>query len=216
MFKLTILLLILTSCASKPSLKDKSIDQLLSSIRTEGEGKGRLGLQQQQYLFSYEALMKENTDWLLAATIPLHGEEVMVLPRLKESNPVNDTQDALQLRIETALNQHFKDKTLRPVSQSFINEMRSLLRFVNSSKLQIKKNCGEVSHEESTCTMDGEKFGITSVKDKVLIKKDLGQGHFLELEALNLTGSFFQRTNFFLRSESQKDASILSLELFWK
>jgi hypothetical protein len=214
-----ILLFLFSSCAlfkSQPSLKKDSLDSALASIQVTGEGRGRLGVGPQNYLFSYEAVLKENTDWMLAVSVPLHGEEVMVLHEIKQKISPEQERESFELRIDHEIHQRLNLGKIsgRDVTQ----ELRKIIRFVIAEQLSLEKECESAVPGFYECKMEGESFLITLERDTINIKKNIRDTHYFELEGENLSNSSFQRTNFYLRSVQGKvkAPALMSLELFWK
>lgn len=194
------ILITLSSCAlfgGKKSLQGKSITEVLDSIQMEGEGKGRLSLDQHQYLFSYEAGLNETQDWLLGMQVPLHGEEVLTFADLKKKEATSPVVYQTSLKIS------------RERFDEFGAALRSLLRLVMSAKLGLHRSCSE-----NLCEVDGEKFEIQMADGEVQVNKKLSQGYVLRLVAENLTGPVFKRSNFSLHSQNKH--SEMALELFWE
>lgn len=213
-FFFLIILLSLTSCSQfrTQNLQDKKIEELISFLKGEGEGRGRLGINQHQYLFSYEALLKENNDWLLAANIPLHGEEVLVLSDLKNEK-ATQTQEQLELRIERGISDYLKSKNQSPqLAGQFMQELRSIMRLVLHKKLGEQVAC-----LENECRMGDSIYQVASSPKQLTLKKMLNDEYEIEFAALNLTDSIFRRSNIFLHSKnkSKNTSPLLSLELFW-
>jgi hypothetical protein len=213
------LLFFLTSCAlfqERSSLKEMDKEELLNSVKLIGEGRGRLGLGQNQYVFSFDSILKDNFDWILAVQIPLHGEEVMILPDLKQEKLQKWQMHSFEERIKKDFLRLNLDKVLAP--QQFLEELRSLIRFHLSSSWGSKRNC-KVQQSEFWCEQDGQRYLVTTSEKELSIKKSLGQGKSLVLDARNLTESFFAQTDIRLYSNEtnqlKKDSSF-SLELFWK
>jgi hypothetical protein len=211
------LLFFLSSCAlfrSQPSLKDQEPEKLLKAVKLTGEGRGRLTLGQSQYVFSVDSVLKENSDWILAVTIPLHGEEVMILPNLKDKESLDDQVESFEERISN----EFKRLKLKHISsKEFLAELRSLIRFVLGPSWGQKRVC-EMRQKEEICEMDGEKFSLTTTDKEFLVKKDVGEKNNLKLVGKNLTDSFFNQTDIILDSATSKTTSkdkAFSLELFW-
>lgn len=205
---------LLASC-SHLTLENKDSIKLLDSVRITGEGKGRLTLGKSQYVFSVDSVLKENFDWILAVTIPLHGEEVMILPNLKEKVVVDEVVESFEERIESEFKRLKISKDLS--SEKFIEELRSLVRFNLSSSWGQKKNC-KAQQSEMICDFDGDQFIVTTNKGELLITKSLGQEKTLQLVAKNLTESIFKQTDIRLytnTTDREKKQSSFSLELFW-
>lgn len=213
------LLFFLASCAmfkGQPSLKDKNQEKLLDSVRILGEGTGRLGLGQSQYLFSVDSILKENNDWILAVTIPLHGEEVMIFPNLKQKDATEEEMQSFEQRIQREFQKVGLSKIV--TTEEFLKALRSLIRFNLSSVLGVQRNC-KAHQNKLICTFDGEEFTVSTTERELNISKSLGQGRMLQLDAKNLTDSFFEQTDIRLYSneaDSTKKNSSFSLELFWK
>jgi hypothetical protein len=222
MLKSILSVLLLTSLAScalfrtGSPLLSSEVDQLINQTRIVGEGRGRLGIDQHQYLFSYEAVTNQNKDWIMAVSIPLHGEEVMVLPELHLYESMKATEDSFQARIESALVDYFRSRPYLPkaMNREFIWGLRAMIRFSLASELGLSRNCVG-SNNQYVCKMDNDTFEVKISDQRIKIKKELFSGYFFELHAENLTNSSFNRSNYFLHS-SKTSTPILSLELFWK
>jgi hypothetical protein len=210
---------LLSSCAlfqEQSSLKNMDKEKLLDSVKLIGEGRGRLGLGQNQYVFSFDSILKDNYDWILAVQIPLHGEEVMILPDLKQVKLQEWQMHSFEERIKKDFERLKLDKILPP--HQFLQELRSLIRFHLSSSWGSKRHCS-TQKSEFWCEQDGQKYLVTTTEKELSIKKSLGQGKSLVLDARNLTESFFGQTDIRLYSNEAnqlKKASSFSLELFWK
>lgn len=205
--------------SNKPSLESVEIKELLSQIRLIGTGKGRLGVKSQQYLFGFDSALKENNDWIFAANIPLHGEEVMIFSRLDLDYEKNASIESLEGRIEQEiLGQFTKNPQIsKQLMIDFREDLRGITRLILSDKLKINKECSKVKSVWK-CRLGNKEFDILIVKDEVHVKKNVDKGFVIELVAQNLTASFFTRTNIFFYSARDQNRShpILSLELFWK
>ncbi|MGE3608693.1 MAG: hypothetical protein AB7I27_03815 [Bacteriovoracaceae bacterium] len=208
MLKLFLLILI-SSCSlfQKPSsLAEKDVLKVLDSVQLEGSGRGRLGVDQQQYLFSYDALLKENNDWILAVEIPLHGEEVMVLSNLKENSVKEIPNESFETRIERSLEGRV------PISgEKFVLELRTLVRFLLADQLKLTRTC-QKNGTEYLCKQGENSYNVILKGQKLTIKKQIKDKLLLELVAENPSGPHFSRTSFFLKDFQTH----LSLELFWK
>ncbi len=183
-----------------------------------GEGRGRLTLGQSQYVFSVDSVLKEEDsfDWILAVAIPLHGEEVMILPDLRKSQIADEETESFEERIEKEFQRLKLNEKL--TSQQFLKELRSLIRFGLAKKLGLVRDC-KAQQMEFICHLDGEKFEIEVTEKELNINKSLGPQNRIQLVAKNLTDSFFEQTDIRLYSNEKemfKKTSSFSLELFWK
>jgi hypothetical protein len=210
-----ILLLFISSCAlfKTQNLETENTEQVLSFLKGEGEGKGRLGVGQHQYLFSFDAILKENTDWILAVSIPLHGEEMLILSDLKSQTELIESDQSFELRIEKGMNDLLKSEKRSPqLVKTFMRELRNLMRFVFHQKLSQKISC-----VEQNCSMGDSIYQVDLNQKQISVKKMIDLDYQIELVGTNLTDSIFKRTNIFLHSKTSdsRTAQILSLELFW-
>ena len=205
--------LTLSSCSlfkTQPSIKNEPVEKILSSVKVIGEGKGRLGFKQQSYLFSFDALLKDSVDWLLAIEIPLHGEEVMTLKDIKaEKNPASSVE-SFESRINNQIDPSLKNKVLP--------ELRSMIRFILALELGLPRVCSKGFDTEYSCVVGSETFLVTVSDKSIRIKKSTSGTLNLELVAENLTAPFFMKTSFTFRSPKAPISAPapMTLELFWK
>ncbi len=214
-----LILLFVSSCSlfrTGPSLKSKDIKNLLDSIKMTGEGRGRLSLGQTQYVFRIDGEINENSDWILAVTIPLHGEEVMILPNLRKAQVPYGVSESFEARIDREF--HRSKTANRPSFQEFFKELRFLIRFAIAKKLALHSSCAS-SQTGFICELDGQKFQIEVSDREFTINKYMANKNKLQLVAKNLTNSFFQQTSIRLFSNENdiwKENSGFALEFFWK
>lgn len=209
MFSRILILLLFTSCSLfKGSEKISSNDTLkiLSSVKLTGEGKGRLHIKERQYLFGLESVVKDNDTWIMAVSIPLHGEEALIFPRLKENSDVDPAMESFAMRIDAGIRENFKDSELR--GRDFILALRKTVRFLLAPKLGLTVTCSE-----SACRLGDDEFQIEREEKVVRIRTNFS-GHQMITTASNLTGPFFLHTQFRVISPLKKQ-DLLSLELFW-
>ncbi len=211
-----LILCFLCSCSvfKGQNIKNNKIETLLTYLNGEGEGKGRLGINQNQYLFGFEAFLKDQKDWILAASIPLHGEEIIRLQNLKVAESDESYDEGLELRIERGLSEYLRSKKQSPeVGHLFLKELRQLMRFVLHKKLGVKVICAE-----SECRMGESTYQVKVTGQQINLIKKLNSDYEIEYVASSLTDSIFKRSNIFLHSKNKSSSAppLLSLELFWK
>jgi hypothetical protein len=192
-------------------------EKLLDAVKLTGEGKGRLsfGKSQNQFVFSVDSVLNDNNDWILAVSVPLHGEEVMILPNLKKEEVEDDSTDSFETRIQNEFQKLELSNHLSVVE--FLKELRSLIRFQLAVQLGLDRNC-KVHQREGVCTLGGEEYEIAILEKELKISKTFTDKHSLQLLAQNLTKSFFTKINIGLYEKTvdlQKNNLALSLELFW-
>lgn len=212
--------LFLSSCAlfRQQNIQDQKVEDLIRGLQGIGEGRGRLGIDQHQYLFSFDAILRDNSDWILAVVIPLHGEEVMTLPNLKVLKPEHTTEESFETRIEREINGYLRSqKESEVLTREFMQELRSMMRLVLHQQLKLEIHCKDQG-ELHLCSLGKEEYEVKTDSRQLLIKKNISPDHRIELVGQNLTESIFKRTNILLHSQkhSFNDRPLLSLELFWK
>ncbi len=214
MFSRIAILILLTSCSLfKGSEKLKSDDLLrnLQSIKVEGEGKGRLHIQERQYLFGVESLLRDDRSWIMGVSIPLHGEEVLLFSALNEKTTDDLSMDSFALRIDAGIRENLKNSKLR--GSDFLNAMRKTLRFLLSGKLKLPVSC-RTQDQKQVCSLGEDEFFVTPAEKSIRIVTPFA-GNELVTTATNLTGSFFMNTQFKVQVPEGKQ-DLLTLELFWK
>jgi hypothetical protein len=212
---LLLILILFSSCATfvSKNLNDKEIPELLKALKGQGEGKGRISLNGSQYRFSFEAFLKEKEHWILAVSIPFHGEEVLEFRNLSALKEERIGGHSFERRIEQGIKNYLINHgESAQLAREFMLELRSLIRLMLYQDLGLVLNYDS----QSRIVMD-HIYQVEKKKYFLSIKKDVGSHHELELRAANLTESFFKRTEILLHSKksARKEDPILSLELFW-
>jgi hypothetical protein len=213
---LLILFVTVSSCSlfKSQNIQEKKIEDLVSYLQGTGEGKGRLGINRQQYLFGFDALLKENNDWILAANIPLHGEEVLMLRNLDKVSVEEDKVDGLEIRIQQGISDYLKSQKQSPhLSKDFLLELRSIMRLILHKKLGLELSC-----TQKECRIGEAIYQVEATSKQLSLKKSLSEDFEIEFTAMNLTESIFRRSNIYLHSKNKSSSTptLLSLELFWK
>jgi hypothetical protein len=209
------LLFSLSSCSlfRSQNIQDRKIKDLIPFIQGTGEGKGRLGINRQQYLFGFDAILKENNDWLLAANIPLHGEEILILKDLTNEIDPEPSNNDLGIRIKEGIKSYLESQKQSPeLAKTFLIELRTIMRLVLHQKLGLQIICSD-----QECHIGKSVYQVEANSKQLSLKKSLADDYEIEFAALNLTDSIFRRTSIFLRSKNQQSppSNLLSLELFW-
>jgi len=191
-------------------------EELLQSVKLTGAGRGRLTLGESQYVFGVDSILNEDNDWIMAVQIPLHGEEVMILPDLTKKRMTNEETDSFEERIEREFERLDLNKIIS--AEEFMHEMRTVIRFVLAPQWKGTRIC-VAQKQDMECELDREKFYLSTTDKEFIIKKYLKRGLELQIVAKNLTDSFFGRTDIRLHSETdqklKREASAFSLEMFW-
>jgi len=203
---LSITLLIFSSCSlfKTTDIQTQSTEELMAAIKIEGEGRGRLRINDQQFVFSFDSLLTDDHSWILAANFPLHGEESLTFSNLK-SEKFSIDDDQLALRMEEGIRQYLVSKKKNPKnSRAIFIEMRKFVRFALAKRLNLKQ--------------DSSMYEIEVKKQELLIKKQLTEDLVMSVKAQNLTESFFKnlKMNFHSQNSSSSNSSIMEIELFYQ
>jgi molybdenum cofactor biosynthesis enzyme MoaA len=218
MLKHMALLFLVSSCAlfkGSTSLEEKNFSDLVDSIKLVGEGKGRLTLGQNQYVFGVDSVLNEDHEYIMAVSIPLHGEEVMILSDLRKVKADSEEIHSFEERISQEMRKLKLNKIMS--TSTFHKELRSLIRFALSKDLKLNRNC-KSQQNETRCTLDNEDFLLMASAKEFFIKKITSNDSYLLLSARNLTESIFTRVDISLHSKNVKNPDpkgLFSLELFW-
>lgn len=202
--------LFLTSCSlfkGSEKLSNPDLQKNIEAIKVEGDGKGRLHIRERQYLFGIEAVLKEKQNWILAVTIPLHGEEALIFNDLREKNSQDPELESFAARIDAGIRENLKGSGLK--GTDFLNAIRKTLRVVLAHKLGLPMQC-----REDQCMLQDEVFQVEKKEKEISILTPFA-GHNLITTASNLTGPFFMNTRFKVISPNEK-RELITLELFWK
>ncbi len=213
------LLFILVSCATTQR-KPSTIDELWKKTTLVGEGRSRLEVSPQSWVFSFEAVQKDK-DWLMAITIPTQGEEVFQFPGLDHVEPeITPSEQDFRWTVIQALREASAKRKLHfpQLGQSFITSLHSMLRLSLADQLGLSRQCRALDEKNWECELDSkvstwnwdvrkEEFtGVISIKQNWLMK----------LSFKNLTGSVFKRVTIdVIRKTADKEFVEVRQELFF-
>ena len=153
-----LVLLALSGCTTRPVMpKNPQWAKLWSSVKLEGEGRARLEVPPESWVFSFEAVWQK-TDWQMAIYIPLRGEETYHFPGLDRPKPeiIPDQQD-FRWQIVQALREASERRRLAhpQLGQDFVVHLHHLLRWSHAEALGLDRSCDAQSEIEWHCAWDG-------------------------------------------------------------
>ena len=153
------LMLMLSACATRkaPAPANPQWDKLWASVRLEGEGRARLEVPPESWVFSFEAVWKK-PDWEMAIRIPLRGEETYQFPGLDRSGPeIVPAQEDFRWQIVQALREASERRRLAhpQLGQDFVVHLHHLLRWSHAAALGLARSCDAQSAVEWSCQWDG-------------------------------------------------------------
>jgi len=221
MLRFFVVLTFLTGCATAPK-QDSAWDQLWSQVRMEGEGRARLEVAAESWVFSFEAILKEH-DWLMAIRIPSRGEEVLSFPGLNNSSPtlVPDAND-FRWRIVQALRSASEEKRLAfpQLGQEFVSKMHWLLRWVHAKELGLNRSCAALLQGDAwQCSWDGieSEWKWHDRKKEFVAQITIKPGWKMKASFKNLTDSVFKRVTYeIIRENAEAESVELRQEFFFR
>lgn len=218
MLKLFLFSILFTSCAllrPEMDLRKSDLRDLLGHIKMVGEGKVRLNFREQQYVLSIDSVLNQEKDWILAVTVPLHGEEVLIFRSLDNAQFKEREIESFEKRIKIELQK--ANILSKGMAEKFLQDMRSLVRFSLSEQLGLKTQC---SYDQTyfVCELGHEKFQVQVSKKEVSISKLHNGFPHIQLVVGNYLENSFKKSEFRIISSEQfnkKSLGKTSLEFFW-
>lgn len=214
-----LLIFFVVSCATTQR-KYSTIDELWKRVTLVGEGRSRLEVAPQSWVFSFEALQKEK-DWLMAISIPTQGEEVFQFPGLDRVEPeITPAPQDFRWTVIHALREASSKRKLHfpQLGQSFISSLHSMLRLSLADKLGLTRQCRALDEMNWQCELDGKvsSWNWDVRKEEFTGLMSLKQNWLMQLTFKNLTGSVFKRVTIdVIRKTTDKEFVEVRQELFF-
>ncbi len=191
-----LIFLVIGACATRP-VQQTTFDKLWLQVKMEGEGKARLEIPPESWVFSFESVMQKN-DWLMAITIPLKGEESFAFPGLDRSQPeIVPAPDDFRWQIVQALRQASHERRLAypQLGQDFVTHLHHLLRWTHADVLGLNRGCDAMSQTTWSCKWDGVRSNWTwdQRKEEFVGEIELKTDWRMRAIFKNLTGPVFKR-----------------------
>lgn len=126
---------ILSSCSVFKARKlSRDVSENAKKICLSGNGKGRLEVQDQKYVFSYESLMEEElARWTLILDFPLHNQEELKLDWSK-ANKVEFTTSIEEKILKE--NRHVNPTQLDKYIQNLGSFLKEVIDLANSKQVK--------------------------------------------------------------------------------
>lgn len=205
--KILIICFLFWGCSHYASQRasEQSIESLLKKIQLNGEGKARLEVESNKYVFNFSSQLTEK-NWLVGMEIPFEGERVLAFGESHLSREENFLTE-LRFHLLNAL----KEKGY-PASQTY----QSFLQVIHQYRELVyhQKNCRQESQERWEC-FPGGKF--TLVGDELYLTVTLNKDLFLEVRHRYIGEKAFNRIGmsvFQLRNSASRKV-LLNQELFF-
>lgn len=215
-----ILLLSLAACAHRAGRSERSPETLIPMMSLVGEGKARLEIGPESWVFSFDANFTTPDTWLMGLVIPTQGEMVFSFPGLGQAQAsVTPSADDLRWRIVHALEVTSKQRKLGypEAGQDFIQGLHHLLRWVRPGSRPAHV-CHEVSDHNWKCEQDKQvsSWIWLEKKEELRVIQNLRPDWDMVATFKNLQGAAFKRVTLeIIRKGEQKDFVELRQELFF-
>lgn len=214
------LLFLINACATGP-VENATWEKLWVQVKMEGEGKARLEIPPESWVFSFEALLQKN-DWLMAISIPLKGEESFAFPGLDRPRPeILPDQTDFRWQVVQALRAASHERRLGypQLGQEFVAYLHHLLRWVHADALNLQRGCDATSTSAWKCrwddvpsiwTWDERKKEFTGIIE-------MRSGWHLQAVFKNLTDSVFKRVTLEITRKTENSSVVeLRQEFFFR
>lgn len=203
----------LSACATGPA-QNVSWESLWSRVKMEGEGKARLEIPPESWVFSFEAVLKK-TDWLMAIAVPLKGEESFAFPGLDRPRPeVVPAADDFRWQVVQALREASRERRLGypQLGQDFVSYLHHLLRWTHAEALGLARGCDATSINTWVCRWDDvpSTWSWDGRKEEFVGVIDLKTDWKMRAIFKNLTGPVFKRVTLEIIRKSES-ASVVEL-----
>ena len=215
-----VLLLVLVSCGTHPPASDVTPDSLLSKMKLSGEGKARLEIGEESWVFSFDAGFKDDNTWLMALQIPTQGEMVFSFPGLDQPQAsITPSAEDFRWRIVHALRETSNRRRLGypTAGRDFIQGLHHVLRWVKPGQ-RAELQCRELRKFEWECERDKQKTFWTwnEGKQELLVSQSLRPNWMMQAIFKNLTGPIFKRVTLEIKRIGEEKSFVeLRQEIFF-
>lgn len=220
-FFLTLVLFFISACATHPTSKDHTWEKLWSQVKMDGEGKARLEIPPESWVFSFEAVLQKN-NWLMAITIPLKGEESFAFPGLDRAKPeIVPASDDFRWQVIQALREASHERRLGypQLGQDFVTYLHHLLRWTHADALGLARGCDATSMNTWKCSWDGvdSSWSWDERKEEFVALIQLKVDWSMRAVFKNLTGPVFKRVTLEItRKTENSSVTELRQEFFFR
>lgn len=215
-----LLFLVLISACAHQIAKVVSPATLHQKMRMDGEGRARLEIGAESWVFSFEAGFPDSNAWAMAMRIPLQGEEVFGFGQLDLPVPPAPRPGDFQERVIGALQNASQSRGLKypTAGQDFATRVHQLLRIMKPGSKP--PSCEELRIGEQWLCGSREFPQIWSwnaAKEELAIEFPLKRNWKTLALFRNLTGPDFKRVTLeIIRGGEKKSFVELRQEIFFQ
>lgn len=194
-------------------------DEFVSKINLTGEGKARLEIGEESWVFSFDANFTDEKTWLMALQVPTQGELVFAFPGLdRPFASIAPEANDFRWRIVHALRETSDRRNLGypQAGRDFIQQLHHLLRWVKKGD-RPGHECRVDGVHQWVCVQDKQpsRWVWRPEKQELEIIFELRPDWTLVANFKNLTGPIFKRVTLeIIRRGEQKNFVELRQELF--
>lgn len=171
-----------------------------------GEGKGRIRLKNNKYLFRYESIFDTSkSNWQMSFNIPVHGEELIELDWADELRVNGKFYGRLLAQTRQMKNGNYQ----RMVLKKFLHFLVGVGQ-LSESKIE------ELSCSESSCDAFGKQWAWSQKGSNFVVTQKLNDRHILVAKGYETGDDYFGKLTFSVEDteNAQTGSPNLALNLF--
>lgn len=214
-----LLLITFIGCTHMAPVSDVGPQSFATKIRLVGEGKARLEIAEESWVFSFDAAFKDDATWVMALQVPTQGEMVFSFPGLDDARAaVRPAAQDFRWQIVHALAETSRRRghNYPEAGHDFIQRLHHLLRWVKPG-VRPTPSCREVAAMVWECELDQQTstWNWDERKQELHVTWELRRNWSMQAIFKNLTGATFGRVTFeIIRQGENKKFVELRQELF--
>jgi len=210
---------LLVGCAHAPTAVSNP-EGLRDKMSMAGQGKARLEIGSESWVFSFDAGFPVPDRWVMAMRIPLQGEEVFAFDGLAEAVPPPPGEGDFRARVVQALRHTSDERKLGypQAGQDFVRALHRLLALLRPAG-RVAMTCREVVADGWSCLHAGQvsRWFWDARKSEARIEFALRGNWRMAAHFKNLTAPVFERVTLeVIRRAEETDHVELRQELFFQ
>ncbi len=195
-------------------------DGLREKMSMVGQGKARLEIGPESWVFSFDAAYPEANRWVMAMRIPLQGEEVFAFDGLDEAVPPPADEGDFRARVVHALRHASEQRKLGypQAGHDFARALHGLLSLLRPAG-RAAMSCRDVVENGWSCVNGGQvsRWFWDARKNEARVEFSLRGNWRMAAIFKNLTGPVFTRVTLeVIRNEAENDHVELRQEFFFQ
>lgn len=215
---LFLLLLLIQACSHTSKINFESPKDFLPKMKLVGEGKARLEIGEESWVFSFDSSFVTEDKWVMSLQIPTQGEMVFAFPGLDKSNAtITPSANDFRWKVVHALRETSDRRNLGypQAGRDFIQSLHQILRLLKPKSAL--GSCVNLEDNKWDCLTDNQKthWKWQSAKTELELSMDLKPKWKVRATFKNLKEEIFQRVTLeVVRIGEEKDFVELRQEIF--